>query len=431
MAIQFSSSATVLSSTWTVFRDTLTAKAILGRIQYLDEGSVYSIFAFDGPLAYTCTIWKGAVPASVDAGGYTQAQNDADKTDFESNYQSNSNKPIEVTTPSGVPLQADRTLALGTTHFGRTDNGQQQMAVNGLAAGTPLVIWNGTGGSDTGGDWALDGNGTEETYADAGNGTNGVDSGVRSQGQDTRFDFGSNTNILESYDQLSFMMQPKAYPVGSNLEVLWKNNGGFTQGNVLNVEDYAVNMDLDVWQQITIPLSDFGLTPGGSDDVRRLVFNFGSQGGQHFYFDDIGIASAGGGGPFTYSAAPPAGVAWHVSMMVLMLSAPDAGWSSTSFVNISGGLVNGILLRQRKLSTAEVLWSVNSRDNIDLFGRYHPQESFTFDNNELLVGFMIKPGTVADVVVTEDTPVEFVIRDDLQPLTNVRAFLHFGVENLT
>jgi len=114
--------------------------------------------------------------------------------------------------------------------------------------------------------------------------------------------------------------------------------------------------------------------------------------------------------------------------MVVTIAAPASGWNSSAFANIAGGLTNGLLLRQRKLSTSETLWQINAKNNIDLFGRYHPQESFEFANGELLVGFMIKPGQNASVVVTDDAVLEYVVRDNFSTLNNMRAFLHYGVE---
>jgi hypothetical protein len=45
----------------------------------------------------SCIIWKGAVPSTV-LQGYSQAQNDADKSDFETNYKAFSNLPITEST---------------------------------------------------------------------------------------------------------------------------------------------------------------------------------------------------------------------------------------------------------------------------------------------------------------------------------------------
>jgi hypothetical protein len=81
------------------------------------------------------------------------------------------------------------------------------------------------------------------------------------------------------------------------------------------------------------------------------------------------------------------------------------------------------------LSTAEVLWSLNSKDNVDLFGRFHPQDDIIFADSVMLIGFMIKPGK-ASVVVTDDDVLEFVVRDNLSTITQGRAFAHYGVEEV-
>ena len=92
MSVAFGSGITVLAGTWTVFKSNVSSRSML--VQYQDDdvsGPVYTIFGFDGPLAFTCTIWKGTVPDGVIAGGYSQAQNDTDETDFETNYKTTAN----------------------------------------------------------------------------------------------------------------------------------------------------------------------------------------------------------------------------------------------------------------------------------------------------------------------------------------------------
>ena len=322
----------------------------------------------------------------------------------------------------GTPLAASPNWKLGQAKFLRTDDGSAPLNINGLAPGGSTIIWNGTGAGDTGGDWEHEAQGTEESYA-MHSGTNGMDSGVRSAGQDTRFDYGSNQDIAGNYSTLEFWMMPKAFPAGSELRVLWRTSGGSNPGNVLSVEDYVTNMDLDVWQKVSIPIADFGL----GADVAKLVFTYALKGGQQFYFDDIAILAAAAGGPYTFEvAAPDATKQYHISMLVLLISGASSGWTSTSFANISA-LTNGLLLRHRKKSTAEILWSLNSKDNVDLFGRFHPQDDITFGDGNLLVGFMLKPGK-ASVVVTDDEVIEIIVRDDLSGLGSARAFAHFGVE---
>lgn len=91
MISSFGSSMPV-ASTWTLFKTNLLNRRC--SIQYDDDGAVYTVFAFDGPVAYFCNIWKGTVPGGIAAAGYTQGQNDTDKTEFEGSYKVYCNQPI-------------------------------------------------------------------------------------------------------------------------------------------------------------------------------------------------------------------------------------------------------------------------------------------------------------------------------------------------
>ena len=81
------------SGTWTWFKPLITGKSL--KVQYEEDAGVYTIFGYDLPEVCACTIWIGTVPPSVIAGGYSQAQNDADKTDFETNFKPYANRSID------------------------------------------------------------------------------------------------------------------------------------------------------------------------------------------------------------------------------------------------------------------------------------------------------------------------------------------------
>lgn len=327
------------------------------------------------------------------------------------------------TTADGTEIIAAPERTLGQASFKRTDDGSEQMGINGTASGSTVVIWSGTG--DAGGDWTVTNQGVEDVAA-LHSGVMGLDSTLTTIGQTTQFDNGSEIDVVGTYSEISFWMQPKAYPTGSFLQALWKKSGGTTNGAVLNIVDYVTNFDLDVWQKVTIPIADFGLT----EDVQKLQFKYASNGGQQFWFDDIEFTQAGGGGPFTFQvAAPDALSKYHVSMLVLVISGPSAGWNNNTFANISS-LTNGLLLRGRKISTAETLWSLNSKDNVDLFGRFHPQDDIEFADGTLLLGFMLRPDK-ASIIITDDIVVEVVVRDDLSTLSGARGYVHYGVEDVT
>lgn len=95
MSTNFGSSFTVRTYSWTNWKTARSSRR--GRHQYEDNGITYMIWFYDGPEIHLCTIWKGTVPDGVIAGGYSQSQNDTDKTDFENNFQSKANKALGQT----------------------------------------------------------------------------------------------------------------------------------------------------------------------------------------------------------------------------------------------------------------------------------------------------------------------------------------------
>ena len=140
-------------------------------------------------------------------------------------------------------------------------------------------IWDGTGGSDTGATWARTGQGSEST-ASAFSGTNGLDTGSTSGSTLSRFNNGSEIDVDGTYLSVSFQLQPKLYPVNANLTIQFQNAGEVLVGDELNVEDY-VDMTLDNWQRVFIPINQFNLTA----DVQHLVLTYADVGAQQHWID--------------------------------------------------------------------------------------------------------------------------------------------------
>lgn len=329
-------------------------------------------------------------------------------------------------------LAGDRTTfvggsnwTLGRDSFKRVDNGTEQMNVNGLSQGSEVVLWNGTGGGDPGGDWAASGQGSE-TAGSMHSGANGWDTGTMAENDSVIFDNGSLVDINSAYDQLLLWINPQAFPTGSRPRLAWLDATDTKVGVALRVDHYTDNMDLNVWQQVSIPIDDFALT----GNVQKLRFQAKNVAGQNYWLDDIRLVSSSGGGPYKFRfAAPDASVIYHVSMLVLQVVGPVNGWNSDAFGSIAGGLTNGLVLRHKRLSTHEILWKFVTKDNVGLFGYYHPQDDVTFADSNMLVGFMVKPGKAA-IEVTDDDVLEFVVRDDLSAISNMRAYAHYGVEEV-
>lgn len=94
MSVTFGNAFILNSQTWSTFKATVSSKAMA--MQYDDDGTTYTIFAVDSPIVYLVTLYKGSVP---DAPGFSQSQNDSDKSDFEANWKTNANKPLDVQIP--------------------------------------------------------------------------------------------------------------------------------------------------------------------------------------------------------------------------------------------------------------------------------------------------------------------------------------------
>jgi hypothetical protein len=329
------------------------------------------------------------------------------------------------TSADGTPQFEEHELGMGRKAFVRTDDNSEVMNIDGVGSGAPVVLWNGTGVDDTGGDWSRTGVGSEAA-ASKKSGTNGLDTGVTAEDDESIFDNGSMVDIAGTYSELRFWMQVKVYPVGSKLRVRFVDSSDAVVGNQVLVDDYVDNMDVGEWKEVAIPIADFGMT----GNAQKLQVRYRKASGQHFWFDDFRLITSSGDGPYRFRIEAPAGERWKLSMAVLLVAAPAAGWSSTSFSNISGGLGRGIIVRQRRKSTNESLWKFVARNNMQLFGYFHPQEDVTFGDDILQWGFMVKPGK-ATVIITDDDVLEVVVRDDLSSISEMRAFCHYGVEEVS
>lgn len=323
------------------------------------------------------------------------------------------------TTADGSRISANPDWRLGQSKFLRTDNGTAGMNVDGRAEGTPDVVWN---GDETA--WTLEAQGAAETYA-AHDGTYGLDSGLRTVGQDTRFDSGVNQDIAGTYGVLQFWMQPKAYPTGADFRVRFKTEGGNNPGNTLSIEDYVTDMDLDVWQHVQIPIADFAL----SADVAQVEFEYGVKGQQQFWLDEFELIPGGGqGGPFLFRVAAPDAVSiYHVSRLAITLAEENSDWTSGNFTNLDE-LASGLLLRHVDLAAeGEVLWSINFKTNMDLMGRLTIENDVLFANGEHLFTMTLDPLS-SSIIVTDTKVLEWVVRDNLSTINNLRAFVQYGVE---
>ena len=81
------------SGNWAWFKPLIASKTL--KVQFEEDSDIYLVYGYDHPEVLTCTIWKGEVPQTVIDGGYLQATNDANKSDFETNFKPYANRSID------------------------------------------------------------------------------------------------------------------------------------------------------------------------------------------------------------------------------------------------------------------------------------------------------------------------------------------------
>jgi hypothetical protein len=113
------------SGTWSWFKPLIASKTL--KVQFEEDSDIYLVYGYDTPEVCVCTIWKDVVPGPVITGGYSQAQNDADKVDFETNFKPYANRSIDDI-PSLIIAASVKAVIAGTP----------SLAVNGSV--TPVVF---------------------------------------------------------------------------------------------------------------------------------------------------------------------------------------------------------------------------------------------------------------------------------------------------
>jgi len=85
----------VITLDYSQFIDIVTKKR--ARIQYIERENQYCLFAYDGPIKYSTTIYRQ--DPNINGFDWTQEQNNLN--DFEANHKENANRPIRISPVDG------------------------------------------------------------------------------------------------------------------------------------------------------------------------------------------------------------------------------------------------------------------------------------------------------------------------------------------
>lgn len=295
--------------------------------------------------------------------------------------------------------------------------------------GDPLIIWNGTGGLDTGGDWTRGGDSGQNESTDAAHsGTNGLDTDEMDNEDVTTFTAGSPID-LSSYLFLSFWINAQNWPNNSEINLRWYN-GSTEVGKMLHEYNYTTVV-VGSWVNVKIPMADFEL----DDTVDSIEFEWHNENNIHVYLDDVELlTSAGGGGTKSstgiFRISGLFGEVKEIHEIRLVINTASSGWEATDFTLIDGGLDAGVLFRwwdyaqgvtQDVPTIINANLSRNIQDNLDLFGFFDIETNIDFlDSGRLLVLSLDLSATPIHLIGTQ--VVDLLVRDNLSAITSFRAY---------
>lgn len=143
MGVAFGDSFTIRNYLWAAWKAALLSHNGIG--QYEDDGTITTIWFYDGPEVHVCAMWDGNVPDVV-APSYSQAQNDIDKADFTTNYRSSFNLQLLAKTLDGRPVVSPNMFPGGTTLY---FTGSGDDISSGRGAGSQFNLASSSGGTTT------------------------------------------------------------------------------------------------------------------------------------------------------------------------------------------------------------------------------------------------------------------------------------------
>lgn len=316
------------------------------------------------------------------------------------------------TDEAGNRIFAPERFNLRKRVFADPSTGAESMKVDGSAGSVDEEVWNGEAAY-----WSDPSVGSK-TAGSKRTGSYGWDTGVTSQGDKVKFT--RSSSFQPSSDRVEGWINLQALPAGVDIQARWElSNSGKGSGVVL--QDYLAHQDLGVWQPWSIDLADFGLGSESVDEFRLRTLN---DDGADYWLDDIRLIS---GNPSKVFRLAAVGVGeWLLDSLTLIVVAPDTGWNSNAFCHIAGGLQNGLQLRHRDLGASENFWKLIAQNNMELFGQFDPVVDTSYNDTTRQISFVLRPGS-ATVKITANDVLEFLVKDDLSVLTNVRAFAQVGI----
>lgn len=311
----------------------------------------------------------------------------------------------------GNPIAAGAQYNAKVLDFIESTTDNVSLAVN-AAADVDENIWDGEGSY-----WSDPSVGSKVAGA-AHTGSYGWDSGTTGLGDEVMWDRGAKYD--PPGDSVEFWIRFTALPSTSQIQARWEDNGTVKGDGVAIIGAYDITRDLNVWQYVSIPMADFNLD---GDDVDQFRLRTTIAAGARYDVDEVKLVTNANNR--TFQVRPGTSQRWRLTRVRLVLGAPSgAGWGVHDFGSVLGGLANGLSLRHRNLSGSTNQWRLITRFNYGLWGQYEIVSDVTLGSTRQLVAeFDPNP---SDVIIDNDNPLEYLVRDDLSGLSVAQAYAVVG-----
>ncbi len=223
-----------------------------------------------------------------------------------SQHDNGTGRSVQIVERDGVqgnvsytsPLVQGQPLNIFATH---PDNGRE-MAINAAFGGTPVKVHDGIDSALWTGSQIV---GTKVTFDSTVRPYTGLKS-VRVNGPSVddvwQFDRGSDLTVSGYAAVTLFVNVDRRWTTGDSFVIHgWDTTTSTLVGTPVLLEDYFDPFTFDVWNKLTIPLADMGLTSGTIDAFRMgMVAQNGSS--PRFYVDDFQIEQTTSGAEYDMAA---------------------------------------------------------------------------------------------------------------------------------
>lgn len=311
--------------------------------------------------------------------------------------------------------------------FENEDNG---IALNqdASAGGTPIPIHDGedtslwTGSNVTGSDVTFNSTvrprtGTQSVYVEGPN-----------LGDTWQFAKGSSQDLSNVVSVTMWINVDRRW-AGSGAENVtffgFDTGAGTIVGNTVNLDDYFSQNTNDVWQQLTIPLSDMGLTGQTIDSFRMQLATLLNT-SPEFFIDDFDLQESGP--PITYTLEPASQEALQVfGIDFTLVDALDTTLASNSMFNLAydqilglSKLTTGITLS--RIVDDEVVFSTTVRCLYDFMKISGKLQNVICDGTNTAITIRIDFSEPIELRGENLDKITIQIADDLTGLLEFNAF---------